>query len=722
MQRATALTKEASPKATVPVRSTRWQSRLLQRKCACGGTPGPTGECEECRRKRLQRKASQPSTINSQPAEVPPIIHEVLRSSGQPLDPGTRAFMEPRFGRDFSHVRVHTDGPAAASAHAVAALAYTVGQQIVFGSGRYAPTASAGRRLLAHELAHTVQEDRFGASISPRLEVGAVDTAAEREADRVADHVVSGRAVPSIQAPPAGLVQREAKTDDDGAEPNFDSPQQRGGHARAAFIDAGKRGDDQVRVAVTRYLCDCVGRNITKTKATTHLKPGPGVTLEICNGRVTGRLTGDVVPSGFTTGRATVRAEVNVAPGSGGTGVKGGVEAEARNTGSEPQVGGRADVRVKPPGGPEVGVGGEVLKGTQTGRVDTKVGGGVEVNVPVLGKTRVGVDVTNPQDDRRGVQFTIGGNLPGQAVENKICRECRCPVVYECLEDIPPRDVKENVEFDVEQRGRLRYYFKLDTNQDTSDIVLRGESTKMLDEVARRVTAGARIASITGYASPEDNREKPVPNQQLSLSRGKKLQDLLAAKVGAKQVPEATGGGELFSRFATIAPGSGLADAITSVGFGDPDDVTAFLIGEDIPNPKLADQFLALLDRVTEPADRLRLFGVDSASPAAPRLLAAIQQFIRSKGRGKRPWEGIFGFLRYATVELSTTHKETREETHTTTGSLTPMGETQCKPYARQAENEGRFGPAAPEPKDESECPGGEPRNPERFATKCSYT
>jgi hypothetical protein len=698
-------------------------ARFLQRKCACGGTTGPSGECEDCRKVSLQRKtrSSEPGTGND--SSVPPIVPEVLRSPGQPLDTATRAFMEPQFDRDFSHVRVHTDAPAAASAHAVAALAYTVGQQIVFGSGQYAPTAPAGRRLLAHELAHTVQQDRFGASVSPRLEVGAVDTAAELEADRVADHVVSGRAAPGIQAAPAPLVQREPKTDDDGPEPNFDSAQQRGGHARAAFIDAGKRGDDQVRVAVTRYLCDCVGRNVTKTKASTHLKPGPGVTLEICNGRVTGRLTGDVVPSGFTTGRATVRAEVNVAPGSGGTGVKGGIEAEVRNTGSEPQVGGRADVRVKPPGGPEVGVGGEVLKGTQTGRVDTKVGGVVEVNVPGLGKKRLGVDVTNPQDDRRGVQFTIGGNLPGQAVENKICRECRCPVVYECLEDIPPRDVKQNVEFDVEERGRLRYYFKLDTDQDTPDTVLRGESTKMLDEVARRVTAGARIASVTGYASPEDNREKPVPNQQLSLSRGKKLHDLLAARLGATQVvPEATGGGELFSRVATIAPGSSLADAITSVGFGDPDDVTAFLIGEDIPNPKLADQFLALLDRVTEPADRLRLFGVDSASPAAPRLLTAIQQFIRSKGRGKRPWEAIFGFLRYATVELSTTHKETREETHRTSGSLTPMNDTQCKPYARQAENEGRFGPAAPEPKDESECPSGEPRNPEPFATKCSYT
>src|SRR6266487_3775495 len=141
-------------------------SGLLQRKCICGGTPGPTGECEQCRKKNLQRKTrnSELGTRNDSP--VPPVVPEVLRSPGQPLDTATRAFMEPRFGRDFSHVRVHTDAPAAASTHAVAALAYTVGQRIVFASGQFAPTAPDGRRLLAHELAHTVQQEHFDGSVA----------------------------------------------------------------------------------------------------------------------------------------------------------------------------------------------------------------------------------------------------------------------------------------------------------------------------------------------------------------------------------------------------------------------------------------------------------------------------------------------------------------------------------------------------------------------------
>ncbi len=91
-------------------------------------------------------------------ASAPPIVHRVLRSPGQPLDRQARAFMEPRFGRDFSHIRVHTDAAAAESAHSVGALAYAAGHHIAFNAGAFNPSTDAGRNLLAHELAHTVQQ------------------------------------------------------------------------------------------------------------------------------------------------------------------------------------------------------------------------------------------------------------------------------------------------------------------------------------------------------------------------------------------------------------------------------------------------------------------------------------------------------------------------------------------------------------------------------------
>jgi Domain of unknown function (DUF4157) len=90
--------------------------------------------------------------------EAPPIVHEVLRSAGQPLDEGTRHFMEPRFGTEFGQVRVHVGEQASASAQAVNARAYAAGQHVVFGAGEFQPYSTAGRELVAHELAHVVQQ------------------------------------------------------------------------------------------------------------------------------------------------------------------------------------------------------------------------------------------------------------------------------------------------------------------------------------------------------------------------------------------------------------------------------------------------------------------------------------------------------------------------------------------------------------------------------------
>jgi hypothetical protein len=183
-----------APKPNVPARA------LLQRTCACGTHAPGGGECEECKKKRLQRQATGAHTPNV----APPIVHDVLRAPGQPLDAGTRAFMEPRFGHDFSRVRVHTDPAAAASARAVGALAYTVGPHIAFGAGQYAPGTPAGQRLLAHELTHVVQQGPEGA-LQTCLAIGSADTSAEREADAVAGQVIASTAVPGVSRVQATL-------------------------------------------------------------------------------------------------------------------------------------------------------------------------------------------------------------------------------------------------------------------------------------------------------------------------------------------------------------------------------------------------------------------------------------------------------------------------------------------------------------------------------------
>ena len=102
----------------------------------------------------VQRKASSGNAVET----APPAVDKTLRASGQTLDKGTRSDMETRFGHDFSQVRIHTDAEAAASARAVNASAYTVGRDIVFGTGQFSPGSHEGRRLLAHELAHVIQQ------------------------------------------------------------------------------------------------------------------------------------------------------------------------------------------------------------------------------------------------------------------------------------------------------------------------------------------------------------------------------------------------------------------------------------------------------------------------------------------------------------------------------------------------------------------------------------
>ena len=158
-------------------------SSILRRACDCGNHTVAGGECAECDKKdgtTLQR-----TTARNQPMHrVPPIVPDVLHSPGQALDVKTRAFMESRFRHDFSGVRVHTDSRSVESARVVNALAYTVGQDIVFGSSNIASDTRQGRELIAHELAHVVQQSQNAAPRTPEYFGGDERGPAETEAPR----------------------------------------------------------------------------------------------------------------------------------------------------------------------------------------------------------------------------------------------------------------------------------------------------------------------------------------------------------------------------------------------------------------------------------------------------------------------------------------------------------------------------------------------------------
>jgi hypothetical protein len=179
----------------------------LRRRCACGGTPGPTGECEECRKKRLQRRERKPRPGTQSNSSIPPIVDEVLRSPGRPLDPETESFFESRFGHDFSKVRVHSDSAGNRSARSIKALAYTVGRDVVFGPGQYAPRTTEGRKLIAHELVHTIQQGCTSTPNTP-LKIGAPHDGLEVEAKAVAGAVMADERLKVTQRTPSILARQ----------------------------------------------------------------------------------------------------------------------------------------------------------------------------------------------------------------------------------------------------------------------------------------------------------------------------------------------------------------------------------------------------------------------------------------------------------------------------------------------------------------------------------
>jgi hypothetical protein len=179
--------------------STMQLAGRMQRKCACGGA----GSCDACAAKTEENEA----TIQRMPAGpepetfAPSLVEDVLRSEGAPLDPTARRYFESRFGHDFSRVRVHVGGRAAQSARAVNALAYTVGNHVVFGSGMYAPQTASGRRLLAHELTHTLQQGGARGTREGALRIGKTSDVHERQAEAVGNSIALGHQASGATGP-----------------------------------------------------------------------------------------------------------------------------------------------------------------------------------------------------------------------------------------------------------------------------------------------------------------------------------------------------------------------------------------------------------------------------------------------------------------------------------------------------------------------------------------
>jgi|GEM_PF-3038253 len=631
-------------------------------------------QCAACEQEEAQRKESGSGDAGGKVA--PGIVSEVLSSGGgQAMDGGTRQFMESRFGHDFGQVRIHTDSRAAESATAIQAKAYTSGSNIVFGQGQYQPESDSGKRLLAHELAHVGQQGKTGIA-------------------RVQRQQVSG-----------GTAVAPSST--------YTTPQARGaGNGRRATIPINSTR----QMEIIRYLCNCQLSNRTEQSLQGQVLPHPGFAYQFCRGRLTATAAGNIVPQSLTSGRANLGGGINIAPENGRPGLAANAELEASNTGSEPTVGGRTGVSI----GDEntsVDFGANYSRGLQSGNNDLGAEAGLNI-----GGIRVGLNATDLLNPGRGFGVSIGPARRGPSRDT--CRECDCPVVYTCFDNEPPQEHEVPVVTTVTDRTPLRYYFKVNSTADSPNRALRDQSREMLSEVKRMVDQGAQVSGITGYASPEFSSLSTAAGAQancdLSIRRAVHLRNLLIrAGIDESNLPaEAEAGCELFGNRPSRSPDSQLSQAMVDAGFG-PEDFDLFLFGDDIPDADLNEQFLGLLERIPDDAQKLQLFGIAEDTPAAADLLAAINNFVASRGQTGPVWRNILGYLRFATVTIVSTRQVHGTETRRTSGSLTELSNAACVPYARQAEQLGLFSTTARPPASEGEC-GREPVQEDRDMTsKC---
>ncbi len=437
---------------------------------------------------------------------VPSVVHEVLRSPGEPLDAATLGFMEPRFGHDFSRVRVHTDAKAAESARAVSALAYTVGRDVVFGAGQYAPTTARGAGLLAHELAHVMQQ---GSAPDVPADLDLAAAQGESEADAAARAVLSGRRAPVAPgaAHPSLARFRDSKT----------LPEPDGSRV-------------QVDRVITPGRCGLRPESRTETRGDVAARQS-FIEFDFCRGRAGARARGEL-----NYGDALDQARAAASNLAGNLATQRPDQALRTFEGELRQIAPEGQVRLnfQAPGF-RVNVGGtgrasaaQGASGEATGRAEVDIG-------PVT----VGVEaqVQGGTGERRSEQVlvTVGSRDRGRQDRNCFICACTSPKIeFSCLRFPPPsRPAPPPTKAEP---VIVPLFFEFETTDPR-----RGWETKYQEEIqlaVGRIREGYTIARIQGNASPEGpeqpRRRGGFSNVDLSQRRAEKAQaDLQAALRGA---------------------------------------------------------------------------------------------------------------------------------------------------------------------------------------------
>lgn len=443
---------------------------LLHRKCACGNHRGG-GECPDCGRRRVQRKSAGQAAAST----VSAMIRHVIETPGRPLDVATRGLMQARFGHDFSDVRVHTDDQAAASARSVGALAYALGQHLVFDHRQYVPHTPAGRHLLAHELAHTIQAPGSEA-LDPSLALGAADDASERAADRAADAVAQGQQ--ACVAPAGGCVVRRqmaecyASNGKDDMQKVVRCPDM--SETEVTLVDSTERPEPKTTVsAIPGIDSQNAYVDITFCRGNTSVTISPSASLPATVAQAIGNVLSGKNP--IKSGRLTA------------------------GLGIEVDVSDKLTVKI----GPTVTAG---LSGKPT------YGLGVEARTPYGGFSAQGR--YDAEQKQGGITFTY---TPGDKPQKVDCHTVRHYVTLACANVTRKPAVDEQPEIKDPDTQVRRVYFDYAKDTIRKDFHLP-------DDIGALSAKGYRITAVRGFTSPEGPRGREhepafIGNDRLSVKR-----------------------------------------------------------------------------------------------------------------------------------------------------------------------------------------------------------
>jgi len=694
--------------------ATARNAKVVQR--ACASCAKGHGECESCRKKRLQRKAAaggQGAVGRGQGAGGSGQIGAGpgdLNGGGAPLAASTRQSLEPLFGVSFDAVRIHADAQSDRFARGFQARAFTLGQDIHFAGGEYRPDDRAGLSLLAHELTHTIQQRGApAASSGASLEIDPIDSLFELEAEAAARRVLDGDPIAvrpgALSTQSVGRVQRQATSG-------------------ATTESATRTIDENTHVSITRTLTPrpCEERARTESTARRDIfywdrqANAVGMRYSLCHGRVrlstganveygelvrtgenlldtlrtnpaAGSDIGGLLQGALDTTHVTSRGEINLT-------VDGILSAQVTGSATVGTTDQRYNVRgvlTITPNGVSFRITGGIdvsrtplqstatytLEGSATtsfgaitlryNQIDTSPVGGTAstdrslsavATVPLpdigpLSDQSLGVGVdVNPDTGNVTPIVRAEGHFGGPSRTERV--EC-----YDC--DCPPprpdytctRTVAAHSTPVVDQTAGHQTLRLLYAYDSPAPADAAAYQTQV-EGIGGMVQNGYSVAAIRGYASPEASRQY---NQALGQQRADAARAALQAEITRRgapaTLPTAQGEGELLGESSTRA-------------------------GSEARNAELIRELSARLTPLTDD-QRLDLLGVDGPRRTDPvqrrQALDDIQAFVDGRdANGRRlgtraRWERIFPFLRRVEVEVD--RPELRHDEAVTGGTTT---------------------------------------------------